>query len=72
MKFNVTVKPGAKLTKVEMVGPRELNVWVHAPPHEGRANEAVIDALADYWGVAKSTLQIVAGHQGKRKVVEKL
>ncbi len=45
-------------------------VAVNAPAIEGKANEAVIKALADYFSVSKSSVKIVRGTKGKRKVVE--
>ena len=47
-----------------------FEVWVKEPPIEGRANEAVERALADYFGVAKSKVNIVSGQTSRKKVVE--
>ena len=54
---------------VEM-GGWYFEVWVKEPPIEGRANEAVERALADYFGVAKSKVNIVSGQTSRKKVVE--
>ena len=48
---------------------KEFKIWVKAPPQDGRANEAVMQLLADYLAVPKSRLQMIQGLRGKRKVV---
>ena len=51
----------------------ENNVYrvsVTAPPHEGKANEAVIELLAKHFGIAKSRILILRGTKGKKKLVE--
>lgn len=42
-------------------------IRVNAPPTEGRANERVIELLAKALGVAKTRLELISGHKGKRK-----
>ena len=70
MKIEVIVKTNARKTLVEPVGPTSFRVFVNAPPQEGRANEAVCEALAEYFNVAKSRVQIVRGHTSKKKLVD--
>ena len=70
MKISVRVKPGAREEKVEEIGEGQFAVWVREPPIEGRANRAVMDALARHWGVASSRVFIVSGHASRQKVVE--
>ena len=63
------VKPRAGKNAVE--GEREgaLMVSVRAGPAEGEANAAVLVALADALGCAKSQLSIARGHKGREKSV---
>lgn len=70
MKIEVTVKTNARKTLVEALGPTSFRVSVNAPPQEGRANEAVCEALAEYFDVAKSRVQILRGHTNKKKLVD--
>lgn len=73
MKFFVNVKPNAREEKVTPTlrsGQAGLTVAVKAPPREGKANEAVIAALAAHFNVSKSEVSIVSGHTARRKVVE--
>jgi hypothetical protein len=43
---------------------------VKAPPHEGRANAAVIELLSDHFNVPKSRISIIRGFKGKNKLIE--
>lgn len=71
LRFGVRVKPGARRTAV---GGRwagdALVVAVAAPAVEGKANEAVRDALAAAFGVRRRDVAIVTGERGRDKVVE--
>lgn len=64
------VKPGSKKESVEKLDETHYTVAVHEPPVEGKANKAVEWALADYFGVSRSSVEIVSGLTSKIKVVE--
>ena len=68
MKFQVKVIPGAKrnLYKDE---EGMIKIYLTAPALEGRANEALIDFLAEHFGVKRSTIEIVKGLKSRYKVV---
>lgn len=70
MKIFVKVKPGTKHDGVRKVDETHYMVNVKAPPVEGKANEAVIKVLSDYFHVPKSRIQILKGGQGKNKIIE--
>jgi uncharacterized protein (TIGR00251 family) len=64
------VTPGAR--RSEVVG-RHGDGWklrVAAPAERGRANDAVVDLLAERLGVPRSALTLVSGHASRDKVVE--
>jgi uncharacterized protein YggU (UPF0235/DUF167 family) len=42
---------------------------VTAVPEAGRANEALIKLLAKQWGVAKSSISLVAGATDRNKIL---
>jgi len=69
MKINVRVTPKAKQNKVVVEADR-LKVYLTAPPVEGKANQALIDLLAEYYGVRRSQIRIITGQKGRDKVVE--
>jgi len=46
-----------------------LKVKVRAPALEGRANDALLEFLADRLGLPRSTVQLLQGAKSRRKVV---
>lgn len=69
MKHTIVVKTHAKKNAVEQAADGSFRVLVKAPPQEGRANEAVIETLAEYFQVPKSSVAIISGFKSKRKIV---
>jgi uncharacterized protein (TIGR00251 family) len=47
----------------------ELSVRVTAAPEDGKANVAVIKALARSLAIPKSTIRLIRGHSSRRKLV---
>jgi uncharacterized protein len=64
------VSPGAARTGI--VGPHGdgWKIRVAAAPERGRANEAVLDALADSLALSRDAVRIVSGTRGRDKIVE--
>lgn len=69
MKIRVDVKPNSKVAFVEPVEDH-LVVRVKEPPSEGKANLAVLRAVAEYYRVAPGDVRLVSGLSGRHKVVE--
>jgi len=69
-RIHVTVKPRAKKPKITKVTDGEYRVMVRAPAQDGRANLALIDLLADFFNVPKSTIKILRGQSSRRKLIE--
>jgi len=67
--IQVIVKPNSKREGVEKLPDGTYRVAVHAPPHEGRANAAVMQLLAEYFSVPKSAIEVVRGETGRKKWV---
>ena len=70
MKIFVKVKPRAKEEKVEKIDDINFRVQVTQPPEKGKANMAVVKALAGYFNVNRSNVQIVSGSSSKLKVIK--
>ncbi|MGH2406432.1 MAG: DUF167 domain-containing protein [bacterium] len=70
MRLSIVVIPGARQARVERVEGASLRVSVTAPAREGRANAAVIKAVAEFLNVAPSRVRIVRGLASRRKVLE--
>ena len=69
-KIWVTVKPRAKKEEVRKTGEGQYIASVHAPPQEGKANKALIELLANYFSVPKTSVKIIRGQTGRRKLIE--
>jgi len=70
MKIFVKVKPAAKEEIVEKIDDTNFKVQVKEPPVKGRANAALIKALAEYFGIAQSNVRIVSGFTSRLKTIE--
>ena len=70
MKIYVTAKPNARENKVEKHDDVHFTVFVQAAPVQGKANIAVIDALAKYFDIAKSRIIILRGQASREKIIE--
>lgn len=68
--LTIHVKPGStKGPLVEQTGEREFAVFLRERAVDGKANEALVKALAEHFGVAKSRVAILRGHASRTKVV---
>jgi uncharacterized protein (TIGR00251 family) len=68
MIVEVMVKPGSK--KGPQVQPGldgTLLIYVREPAIDGKANQAVVKLLSDYYGVSKSRVKIISGLTSKQK-----
>ncbi|OGN28385.1 MAG: hypothetical protein A3A33_05195 [Candidatus Yanofskybacteria bacterium RIFCSPLOWO2_01_FULL_49_25] len=70
MKLSVRVKTGKHTAKVERIDVTHYEVHVTARPEKGRANTAVLRALARHLDIASSRLRVISGHTSQSKIVE--
>ena len=63
------VQPGAKRTEFAGMHGDRVKVRLAAPPVEGRANAALIEFLAEHYGVPKASVTIDAGLNSRKKRV---
>lgn len=69
MKTFIKTRPQSKEVKVEKIDDTHFVVSVKEPPEKGKANDGVRRALADYFDVTKSEVEILAGHTAKNKII---
>ncbi|HEY4185171.1 MAG TPA: DUF167 family protein [Polyangia bacterium] len=67
--IDIQVVPRASRVAVGPAVGDRLRVAVTAPPVDGAANAAVIDAVAAAFGVHRRDVEILRGETGKRKTV---
>jgi len=65
----VYVQPGAKRSGVIGEHDGALKLRVASPPEKGKANEAVIETIAEYLGVRPRDIELVAGMTSRRKTL---
>ena len=70
MKIKVKAKPNSKEEKVIKIDDFNFVVSVKEPPVQGRANEAIIRVLSEYFGVLKSQVRIASGWTSRQKIIE--
>lgn len=70
MRISVIVHPNSKREHIEKDLLDNLHVYVNQPPLEGKANNATISALADYFKVSKSSIKLISGAKSKYKIFE--
>lgn len=70
MKISIIAHPNSKNPRIEKDLTEMLHVYVSAPPLEGKANKAVIESLAKFFGTKKGKVTLISGEKSKNKVFE--
>ena len=70
MKISVKAKPKARENSIKKIDDFNFTVRVKELPIENKANEAIIEVLAEYFAVPKSKINIISGHNSKHKIIE--
>lgn len=71
--MRITIRVVPRSSKNQLLGPLpdgSFKVRLTAPPVDGKANEALIKLLSEYFDMPKSKIEIVRGAKGRNKVVE--
>ena len=70
-KLTIHVKPGSSQNKiVKNSEDGSITVYLHAKPHGGEANHALLEILAKHFRVPKTSIRIVRGEHARTKIVE--
>lgn len=70
MRISIRVTARAKSNEVIHEGENRYRVRVTAPPVEGRANEQVIEVLAEYFHKPKRKIVILKGGSARDKIID--
>lgn len=67
--LSLAVVPRAGRDEVVGIAGESIKIRLKAPPIEGRANEALVAALAKWLAVPRSAVEIMSGAGSRHKVV---
>lgn len=70
MRLCLRLHPGASSEKIIQCPDHSLAVYVTKRPHQGQANQALMELLARHFAVAKSRIKIIRGQKSRDKTVE--
>ena len=67
--LNIWVSPNAGQTKINGLYGNHVRLAVKAPAVDGKANQAVVEALAKILRIKKNEIEIVTGKTGRNKQI---
>ena len=70
MRITVKIKPNSKKEEIKKIDDKNFIVAVKEPPVDGKANKALVKALAKHFKVSSSSVRIASGHASKQKIIE--
>ncbi len=70
MKIFVKAKTRAKEEKVQKIDDAYFLVYTRAVPQKGKANEAILKNLADYFKISKDKIKLISGVYSRNKIFE--
>lgn len=70
MKIYVRAKPKSKKEYIKRINDNHYIVAVHEPPVAGKANQAMIKSLSDYFHKPTSQIFIIKGDTSRQKTIE--
>ena len=65
--LSIRAQPGARRNAFVGEQAGSLKIAVTAPPDKGRANQALVDLLAEQLGLKKSQIELVSGQTSREK-----
>jgi uncharacterized protein len=66
---DILVQPRASRAKIGPMHDGRIKIAVTAPPVDGEANAAVIELVARQLGIARTSVEVVAGASSRRKTL---
>jgi uncharacterized protein (TIGR00251 family) len=75
IKITIKVIAGSKQNEIidnglDDLGRRNFKVKVNQPAEDGKANQAVIAMIADYFKIKKNAVRIINGELSRNKIIE--
>ncbi len=69
LQLTVHVQPGAKTTSFAAIHDDALKIRLHAPPVDGKTNQALVAWLAKTLSCPQSTIALIRGQTSRRKTL---
>jgi len=69
VKLIIQAKPGAKQSKVTDISTESIGIQIGAPPKDGKANEELVEFLAEVLNVKKRQVSLDKGVTDRSKIV---
>jgi uncharacterized protein (TIGR00251 family) len=66
----VRVHPNARQSRFAGMIGEHYKLNIAAPPADGRANQACVDFLAEFFGIRRSAIQLITGQTNRTKLFE--
>jgi uncharacterized protein (TIGR00251 family) len=70
MRIYLKVITRSSQQKVEKVSEGDYKIWINSVPEKGKANQEIINILANYFGVSKSEVAIIGGKTSSKKIID--
>ncbi|MFC1807206.1 DUF167 domain-containing protein [Candidatus Omnitrophota bacterium] len=70
MRVSVKVLPRSSKSEIIKCEDESLKVYLKESPTDGKANKALIETLAAFYNVKKSSISIITGSKSRKKIVE--
>ncbi len=70
LRIAVHVQPNASRTEISGLVEGALKIRLHAPPVDGKANEALTHFIAERQKLAKRDVTVSRGHTSRQKLLE--
>lgn len=71
--IKIKAYPGSKensITKeVDLFGDTTYKIRTTKVPKDGKANESIIEIIAEYFNVSKSSVKIISGQSSRNKII---
>ncbi len=68
-RLGVRAQPGARRSEVAGLWNGHVKVCVRAPAEDGRANDELLDVLAEFLGLPRRALELERGERARVKLV---
>ena len=67
MILQCVIKPKSKIDKISLNSDGSLRIKIKAPPVDGKANEYLVEYLAQIFDLPKKNIEIISGFTGSHK-----